>query len=119
MKLGAFGWALHIPRSANENREAKRRPFVILMERSGQFIGVYGRSEPRGERFVPVSEASVVGKRWGLSNETYFEAEISLLRPEHEFEPNGFFLTEPEDLEDPDALEEYDLWIEFRGLLGG
>ena len=119
MRLGAFGWAMHFPRSSNENRVAKRRPCVVVMERGSRFVVLFGRSEPQHPRNESISETSLVGRRWGLENETYFHAEPQLLTPEASLECRGFFLTALPDgvAPDPDTVEAFDLWLRLRGLV--
>jgi len=113
VRLGAFGWATQTVHGAN--RRSKRRPFVVVMENNGAFAVIFGRSEPRpDQRFELVSEQSAIGRRMGLTKPTHFQGEIALL-PE-DFEVRGFFVTQPSDHHDPDAVAEHELWLRIRAL---
>jgi hypothetical protein len=114
VRVGAFGWGRHVPRSNNPNRESKVRPCVVVGERNGKFFVVFGQSEPReGYRYEPVGHHGALGARWGLKNTTYLHATIELMPDD--FECKGFLLTD-EGGSEQDDVREYDLWLRIKAL---
>lgn len=115
LRLGAFGWATHEPKSSNESRESKLRPCVVVLQSGKFFAVVFGRSEPfLNFPRVTISEQSDVGRRLGLRVPTHFQGEIALVPKD--FECKGFFAIDPEDVHSPDAVKNDELWLQLRTL---
>jgi len=115
MKIGAFGWGTHEPKSGNANREAKTRPCIVVLQNAGRFLVLFGRSEPRADwkRKVSVDPRSEVGMKWGLRQTTYFHQELAIMPGD--FVCKGCFATDSD--HDSDDIKDYDLWLEIRALV--
>ena len=115
IRLGAFGWATHTPKSANESRAAKRRPCIVLRKNGAFFIVVFGRSERVHDgECVALEPSSEVGRRLRLTAVTYFEHEPALAPSD--FESAGSFALAPDEIANPAFVQDHDLWLEFLGL---
>lgn len=114
MRVGAFGWGTHVPRSANPNRESKNRPCIVIGENRGKFTVLFGQSEPQdGKRKQEVDDKSAVGARWGLRNKTYFHQPVELMPDD--FVCKGCFATDDSG-PGSDHIRDYDLWLALRTL---
>src|SRR5882672_4076086 len=113
MKIGAFGWGTHVPRSGNANRESKNRPCIVVGHHAGKFIVLFGQGEPKdGKRTESIDHRSEIGIKWGLHKMTYFHQPIELMPDD--FVCKGCFATDSNP--DADDIKDYDLWLAIKIL---